>query len=330
MLKITKRLLSSYKWSYVNGTSTEPLIGLTLPQLIDQSAEKFPQNEALISCHQNIRKTFQEVKTDSEKLASGLLALGLEKGDRIGIWGPNSYEWYQTQMAASKAGLILVNVNPAYKSQELNYCINKVGIKALISARSFRSSDYFKTFNELKSEDIPTLKYFVMFKNSEHDEIPSAVLNFAEILNAGSEKEVEKLGQIGEILQMDDPVNIQFTSGTTGSPKGACLSHHNIVNNGKFIGLRIGYDKKIHRICCAPPFYHCFGCVIGNVTAMIYGAAMVLPGPHFNATDCMKAVEKEKCTSIYGTPTMFTDMIQIQRFDLIASEVCQNEKLNVF
>lgn len=279
--RILKRFSSTYKWSYVHGLSNEPLTSLTLGQLIDQSAEKYgTSREAVVSMHQGpLRKTFTDVKDDAEQLASGLLSLGLERGDRVGIWGPNSYEWYQTQMAAAKAGLVLVNVNPAYKSSELLYCINKVGIKAIIAAESFKTTDYVKIHQTLAPETIPTLKHFILISEKSS----SSSMTFKDLLHAGTQEDREKLNQLVDLIQMDDPVNIQFTSGTTGNPKGACLSHHNIVNNGKFIGLRIGFDKKAHRICCAPPLYHTFGCVIGNVTALTHGAAMILPGPHFNA-----------------------------------------------
>lgn len=277
-------MASTYKWSYVHGVSNEPLTGLSLGQLIDQSAEKYgTSRDAVVSMHQGpLRKSFTDVKNDAEKLACGLLALGLERGDRVGIWGPNSYEWYQTQMAAAKAGLVLVNVNPAYKSSELLYCINKVGIKAIIAAESFKTTDYVQIYESLSPDSIPTLQHFILITDKTKSDAKSSI-SFKDLLHAGTQEHREKLNELADLIQMDDPVNIQFTSGTTGNPKGACLSHHNIVNNGKFIGLRIGYDKKAHRICCAPPLYHTFGCVIGNVTALTYGAAMILPGPHFNA-----------------------------------------------
>ena len=161
------RNTSDYKWSYVSGTTTEPLSGYTLGQLIDRSAEKYGNQDALISMHQQLRKSFIDVKIESEKLGAGLINLGLKRGDRLGIWGPNSYQWYQTQMAAAKAGLVLVNVNPGYKSSELKYCINKVGIKAIISAESFKSTDYFKVYKELESEDIPSLEHFVMISGAK-------------------------------------------------------------------------------------------------------------------------------------------------------------------
>ena len=177
---LSRKLLNCYKWSYVSGISSEPLTGLTLGQLVDQSADKFGSSrDAVVSVHQGpIRKNFMDVKRDSEKLASGLLALGLEKGDRVGIWGPNSYQWYQTQMAAAKAGLVLVNVNPAYKSNELEYCVNKVGIKAMIAARTFKTTDYYKTLCQLcdpdclPSEPVPSLEHFVIIKDSKHEELP--------------------------------------------------------------------------------------------------------------------------------------------------------------
>ncbi len=288
---------------------------------MDQSAEKFGHTrDAVVSVHQGpIRKTFQDVQKDSEQLAKGLLGLGLTKGDRVGIWGPNSYEWYQTQMAAAKAGLVLVNVNPGYKSSELSYCINKVGIKALIAAQQFKTTDYVKVLNELTDpgslpcDPIPTLEHFVIIQDDKAKDLPRGVLTFQDLEHAGTLKEESILRILQDDIQMDDMANIQFTSGTTGNPKGTCLSHHNIVNNGKFIGLRIGYDKKHHKICCAPPLYHCFGCVIGNIAALYHGATMVLPGPHFNAKACLASIESEKCTSIYGTPTMFTDMIEAQK-----------------
>ena len=164
---LTRNISTQFKWSYVSGDTSEPLSGYTLGQLVDRSAEKYGEREALISMHQKLRKTFSDVKTDAEKLGAGLLNLGLNKGDRIGIWGPNSYQWYQTQMAAAKAGLVLVNVNPGYKSSELKYCINKVGIKAMIAAESFRSTDYFKVYKELDSGEISTFEHFIMISGAK-------------------------------------------------------------------------------------------------------------------------------------------------------------------
>ena len=302
---LVTRNTSSYQWSYVSGTTEEPLTGLTLGQLIDASADKYGNREALISMHQKSRKTFLEVKKDAEQLGAGLINLGLQKGDRLGIWGPNSYQWYQTQMAAAKAGLVLVNVNPGYKSSELKYCINKVGIKAMISAESFRATDYFKVFSELNSEDIPSLEHFIMMSGAK-----GKTLKFCDVLHSGLHEDYRTLTSMENVIQMDDPVNIQFTSGTTGNPKGACLSHHNIVNNAKFLGLRLGYHLKPHKIAFPAPLYHTFGCVMANICAMHHGATVVLTGPHFNAKDTLIAIDQEKCNSVYGTPTMFTDMIE--------------------
>ena len=204
---ILTRNVAQFKWSYASGTTTEPLSGYTLGQLIDRSAEKYGNREALISRHQNLRKTFSEVKTDAEKLGAGLVNLGLNKGDRIGIWGPNSYQWYQTQMAAAKAGLVLVNVNPGYKSSELKYCINKVGIKAMVAAESFRTTDYFKVYKEIETEDIPSLEHFIMISGAKQNAI-----RFDDILHSGLQEDFRTLSKIEQEIQMDDPVNIQFTS----------------------------------------------------------------------------------------------------------------------
>jgi len=241
-----------YSQSYVCGPGHKPLIGHTIGDLIDIGAAKWGNDrEALVSVHQNIKKGFLDIKEDAERFATGLLALGLRPGDRIGIWGPNTYEWYLTQMAAAKLGAILVNINPAYQPEELKYCLNKVGVKAVVASKTFKTQDYYSILTQvlpelggsesdwIESSSVPSLKRIILMTE---DANPGTV-TFAEALSAGTGLQIE---EIKKGVKMDDGANIQFTSGTTGNPKGACLSHHNIVNNAYTIGLRIGYGVFVY------------------------------------------------------------------------------------
>jgi len=310
-----------YSQSYVCGPGHTPLIGSTIGDLIDQGAEKWGNDrEAVVSVHQNIRKGFLDIKEDADKFATGLLALGVRPGDRVGIWGPNTYEWYLTQMAAAKLGAILVNINPAYQPAELLYCLNKVGVKVVVASQVFKTQDYYQILTQImpelvetssdliESKSVPTLKRIILMSE---DPRPGTI-PFTTALYAGAGLQTE-VDEIKTRIKMDDGANIQFTSGTTGNPKGACLSHHNIVNNAYNIGLRIGYDKKYARICCCCPLYHTFGCVIGNLNALIHGCTMVLPSLSFDPQASIQAIVDEKCTSVYGTPTMFIDLLDVAR-----------------
>ena len=297
--------------SYVQGLSTEPLLGLTIGAALDEAARRWGAREALVSRHQNLRLTWAELHGKAEALAAGLLALGLEPGDRIGIWSPNTAEWTITQFATAKAGLILVNINPAYRTAELDYALNKVECRALITAPSHKTSDYHAMLAELAPElaqgvpgrlnlkRLPHLKWVVTLAGSA----PPGMLSFAALPSSDTAHHA-RLAEVSAGLQFDDPINIQFTSGTTGYPKGATLSHHNILNNGKFVGRAIGLTEQ-DRVCIPVPLYHCFGMVMGNLACLNSGAAMIYPAEGFDPKATLEAVAAEKCTALYGVPTMF-------------------------
>ncbi|MGH7040485.1 MAG: AMP-binding protein [Stellaceae bacterium] len=311
--------------SYVHGASDRPLIGETIGVHFDRIAARFGERDALIVRHQNIRWSYRELKEVSEAFAAGLLALGLEPGARVGIWSPNNAEWVVAQFATAKAGLILVNINPAYRTVELEYALNKAGCAALITAARFKTSDYLGMLRELAPElaaaapghlraaRLPDLSLVITIGESA----PGA-LRFAEVAGLGGQAEHERLAALAGTLQFDDPINIQFTSGTTGFPKGATLTHHNILNNGFFIGEAMRLSEA-DRLCIPVPLYHCFGMVLGNLASMTHGAAMVFPGEGFDPLATLETIEAERCTALHGVPTMFIaemDHPDFARFDL--------------
>ncbi len=312
--------------SYVHGASAEPLIGDTLGAHFDRTVARWGDRTALIVRHQGVRWTYAELAARVEACAAGLLALGLEPGDRVGIWSPNNAEWVITQFATAKAGLILVNINPAYRLVEVEYALNKVGCKALIVADRFKSSDYLGMLRELAPEldrdppgrlnakRLPTLRLLAHIGEAEE----KGFLAFAQLEGAGGPRERARLAELAPRLQFDDAINIQFTSGTTGAPKGATLTHHNILNNGYFIGrtMRLGDADKV---CIPVPLYHCFGMVLGNLACVTHGAAMVYPGEGFDPKATLECVAEERCTALYGVPTMFVAELNhpdFARFDL--------------
>ena len=312
--------------SYVSGASERPLLGVTIGEQLDLTAARFPDNEALVVPHQGVRWRYGDFKERVDRLAAGLLALGLEPGDRIGIWSPNNSEWALTQFAAAKAGLILVNINPAYRLAELEYALNKVECRALVTAESFKSSHYIDMLRRLapeldraapgalKAAKLPRLEIVVRLGA----ERGGGMVAFAEVAERAGAAERRRLETLGRALQFDDPINIQFTSGTTGFPKGATLSHHNILNNGYFNGVALRLDDR-DRVCIPVPLYHCFGMVMGNLMCAAHGAAMVYPGEAFDPLPVLRAVEAERCTVLYGVPTMFIaalDHPEFSRFDL--------------
>lgn len=264
--------------SYVHGASSQPLIGETIGRHFDHIAGRFPDRPALVVRHQNVRLSYAELKQRVDAVAAGLIALGLKPGDRIGIWSPNNLEWVLTQFATAKAGLILVNINPAYRSHELEYAVNKVGCAALILSPALKTSNYLDILREiapeldscapgeLRSAKLPTLRTVIRLGA---DKTPG-MLNFADLEQAATAQAIEQLHALASVLQFDDPINIQFTSGTTGSPKGATLSHHNILNNGFFIGEAMRLTEN-DRLCIPVPFYHCFGMVLGNLACLTHG-----------------------------------------------------------
>lgn len=280
------------KLSYTNGASNIPLLGETIDENLRKTVAKFSNNDALISAHQHYRATYTEFYEQVTAVAKGLIALGVKTGDRVGIWSPNCYEWTLLQYATAKIGAIMVNINPAYRTSELIYVINQSGLSYIFSAIQFKTSHYKKMIDDAR-EFTDTLRKEVYWGESwEH------------FLAQGKKVSDEKLQAYEAKVQFDDPVNIQYTSGTTGNPKGVTLTHHNILNNAYFIGVRMNYTDK-DRVCIPVPFYHCFGMVIGNLCCTAHGATMVIPNDSFDATKTLEAVERERCTSLYGVPTMF-------------------------
>ncbi len=308
--------------SYVHGASSTPFLDTTIGDQFDRTVVRHPEREALVVCHQDVRWTYAELKEHVDRLAAGLLALGLEPGDRIGIWAPNNAEWMVTQYATAKAGLILVNINPAYRIAELEYAVNKVGCRALITATTFKSSDYLAvlralapeldtaTPGALRSEKLPTLEFVIHMGEAEEP----GMYRFADVRDMGTADHLSKLEETAAGLQFDDAINIQFTSGTTGAPKGATLTHHNILNNGYFIGATMALTEE-DRVCVPVPLYHCFGMVIGNLACLTHGATVVYPSEAFEPGAVLEAVQKERCTALYGVPTMFIAELEHPDFD---------------
>lgn len=287
--------------SYSHGLSSYPLLGETIGKNLQNTSIKFHDREALISTEQNYRATYCEFWQQVTLVAKALLAIHLQKGDRVGIWSPNRYEWVLMQYATARTGVILVNINPAYRSSELAYVLEQSGVSVLFSALSFKNSDYKAMIAEAKSLCINLREVIYFDRDWEH------FLSKSNIVNN------EQLETVENSIQFDDPVNIQYTSGTTGFPKGVTLSHYNLLNNGYFIAKRLGYNEE-DKVCIPVPFYHCFGMVIGNLACTSHGACMVIPSESFDPLKVLKAVEKERCTSLYGVPTMFIAELQLPEF----------------
>ena len=285
--------------SYVHGCSTTPLLGETIGTCLDRICEHFADREALISRHQGLRYTYRQLKEEVEKVARGMIAIGVEKGARVGIWSPNCAEWVIVQYALAKVGAIMVNINPAYRLRELEHALTHSGVSFIIAARGFRNTDYAAMIDELALR-LPTLKQAVYLGNERR----ASGMTWDKLIENGKGVSHAELREREAWLQCDDPVNIEYTSGTTGRPKGATLSHHNILNNGFFVGEQLQYTSA-DRICLPVPFYHCFGCVMGNLGALTHGSAVVVPSESFDAEACLAAIQEERCTSLYGVPTMF-------------------------
>ncbi|MBE5075108.1 AMP-binding protein [Erythrobacteraceae bacterium E2-1 Yellow Sea] len=287
--------------SYAKGPVDTPLLEGTIGQALSDAAAKWGNQLALSSLHQDIRWTWAELDAEADRVATGLLDQGIVKGDRVGIWAPNCAEWTVTQFATARIGAVLVTINPAYRLSEVEYALNKVGCVGLVTAPSFKTSDYIGMLRELGPAKLPKLRLMVSLGEDEHD----GFLSWAALR---AEADQARLATVGETLDPDDAINIQFTSGTTGFPKGATLTHRNILNNGYFTALTTRLTSA-DRICIPVPLYHCFGMVLGNLASLASGAAMVYPGEAFDPALAMAAVAKEGCTSLYGVPTMFIAML---------------------
>jgi fatty-acyl-CoA synthase len=289
--------------SYANGASTKPLLGETIGENLERTAARVPDNLALVSRHQNRRFTYAEFNAAVDEVARGLLALGLEVGDRVGIWSPNCYEWVLVQYATAKVGIILVNINPAYRTSELSYALNQSGCRMLVAAKAFKSSNYEAMIDEVGPQ-VRSLEKVILLDSPAWEELIAGAASVPD----------EALPERMAGLQFDDPINIQYTSGTTGFPKGATLSHHNILNNGYFIGEACRYTEA-DRVCIPVPFYHCFGMVLGNLACTTHGAAIIIPEAGFEPVPTLRAVAEERCTSLYGVPTMFIAELECPEFE---------------
>jgi fatty-acyl-CoA synthase len=312
--------------SYVSGTSAVPLIGETIGNNLDRVVARHPDRLALVARQQGIRWTWRDLATHVDAFAAGLLALGLKPGDRIGIWSPNNSEWVITQLAAAKAGLILVTINPAYRLTELEYALNKVGCRALVTATAFKTSDYAGMLLALAPELATSLPGRLRAARAPKLELViqigartiAGALPFEEVARQATAAARAQLTALGEKLQFDDPICIQFTSGTTGAPKGATLTHHNILNNGFFTAETMRFTEE-DRLCIPVPLYHCFGMVMGVLGCMTHGAAMIFPGEGFDPLATLETVAEERCTALYGVPTMFIaqmDHPHFEKFDV--------------
>lgn len=307
--------------SYVHSLSGQPLIGDTIGAFFDKAVARFAEREALVSLHQDIRWTYCELQRQVNNLAVSLMRLGLKPGDRIGIWSQNNAEWILTQFATAKAGLILVNINPAYRLSELEHAVNLVGCRALVLSPAFKRSDYLGMLRELAPEldhcepgqlraaRLPGLEIVIRLGA----ETSPGMFSFPSLLVSANDEELQALKALGESLQFDDPINIQFTSGTTGAPKGATLTHHNILNNA-FVSGQVLHFTERDRLCLTLPLYHCFAMVLGNLLCVVHGAALVYPHESFDAERVLAAIETERCTALHGVPTMFIGLLEHPRF----------------
>jgi len=305
--------------SYLRGPASPPLVYATIPQLLREAVSRFGPRDALVFPAQGVRMSYYDFDREVDQLASGLLALGLGKGDRLGIWSPNRAEWVLVQFATARIGVVMVNINPAYRLAELEYALDKVGCTALVLARSFKSSDYagmIRTLapemeecrpGQLRAAKLPKLRHVVIME----DQPGPGAWSFSQLATLGGPAQQLRLPDIDRSLSPDDAINIQFTSGTTGQPKGATLSHYNIVNNARLVTdrIRLGADD---RLAIPVPLYHCFGMVMGVLGAVSKGAAMIFPGEGFDPARTLDILAAERCTAVYGVPTMFVAMLHEQ------------------
>lgn len=310
------------KQSYKCGEATDPLIYNTIGKQFDEIVNRFPDSEAIVVPHQEIRWTYKKYQTEVDRLATGLLALGIEPGDRVGIWAPNCYEWCLTQFATAKIGAILVCINPAYRLYELEYALNKVKCRAIIAAESFKTSLYLEMLEtlapeladcepgKLKSEKLPHLELIIRLG----EEKTAGMFNFGDVCAMGGDSETARMHELADLLSPDDPINIQFTSGTTGSPKGATLSHCNVLNNGQVNGDVMKLTEH-DRVCIPVPLYHCFGMVIGSLGCMTHASTAIFPGESFEPLTTLRVLAEERCTTLHGVPTMFIAQLDHPQFD---------------
>jgi len=295
--------------SYAHGASPVPLLGETIGDNLDRVAQRFPGNDAVVSVHQNRRLTYAEFAAETDRFAKAFVATGVEHGERVGIWSPNSLEWVLAQYATAKIGAVLVNVNPAYRLSELEYALRQSGVSTLITLDRYKTSEYLAMVREVRGS-LPALREVVIAGESAPE---SGETSWDDYLARAGSCDDAALAERKARCQFDEPINIQYTSGTTGFPKGATLSHHNILNNGFFIGEGCRYTEK-DRVCIPVPFYHCFGMVLGNLACTTHGAAIVIPNWTFDPELTLEAAVKEKCTSLYGVPTMFIAELALPNF----------------
>ncbi|XP_063922118.1 medium-chain acyl-CoA ligase ACSF2, mitochondrial-like isoform X1 [Zophobas morio] len=326
-----KCALYSTKPSYIHKLGDQPLKYITIGQLLQETASKFGDRKAVISVHQNEFLTFSELLQKADKLAATLKNLNLEKGDRLGLWVPNLVEWYVTKMASARAGLITVCLNPVLEAPEIEYCVNKTGIKALVCADEFKHHDYYESLlsiapelencdpGKLKSTKVPSLKTVIRIG----EENKRGTYNFGEILDRANSSEVANIAKLQHMISPDDGCSLYFTSGTTGKPKVALTTHFKLVNSAFFTGKRLQLSSKHHKLCAQVPLFHIYGTVVGIMAALNHASTIVLPTNGYQPSKTLDAIKNEKCTVIYGTPTMYTDLIQIQekRTDPIAAEI---------
>ncbi|MGF6349404.1 AMP-binding protein [Variovorax sp. W2I14] len=306
-------MIAALTESYGKGVTDVPLIEQTIGDFFDDMVEKQPDREALVSRHEGKRFTYRELQTESNKLASALLNLGLATGDRVGIWSHNNAPWVLMQIATAKVGLVLVNINPAYRTSELEYALNKVGCKVLVTMAQFKTSDYLGMLRELGPKRLPQLQHtFWIDGKAAADVEEPGMQRFSQLLASGDASD-PRVAAVQKTLKATDPINIQFTSGTTGFPKGATLTHRNILNNGFFIGECMKLSP-VDRLCIPVPLYHCFGMVLGNLACLTHGSAIVYPNDGFDPLTVLETVQAEKCTGLHGVPTMFIAELDHPRF----------------
>ncbi len=314
--------------SYVAGDTEPPLEFITIPELFRQTVQRLGSKDAAIFDAENLRLSWYELSARVDRMAAGLLALGLRKGNRVGIWAPNRHEWLVTQFATARIGLILVNINPSYRKSELAYALKESGCRALVMARDFKTSDYLGMITDLMPEllmagdrghvdsvQLPDLKHVILLGDAP---APTRCLTYADLLKLAGPAQSSRLEMLTSALDPDDAINIQFTSGTTGSPKGATLSHFNIVNNARYTAMTMSLGDA-DKLCIPVPLYHCFGMVLGVLCAVASGATMVFPGEGFDALETLASAERHRCTALHGVPTMFVAMLErpeFSRFDL--------------